>query len=416
MRLRVLRPAGDPVPLPPWSGRVGHTDSVPLPALADEHNWRVFLFGSGSAALAAAVIASIRAHTSPTPEVVIPAFACPDLVAAVRFAGAAPVVVDTSPDSPCIDPAALARVLSPHTTAVIHLRFLGLPGNGPALRSVLGRDGPRLIEDAAHVYPRAGILDNSADNSADAVVYSFGRGKPLSLRTGGLLLHRREFADAVPAPTVTDNSLRSQLGHWLRCAAYDIAIEPHIHGLLTRVLRMRTDVIGWRELDRLHGFPPHLSSLLARRLRDAAPDRQALQRLWGDHLSHVPGPWVDLAAAAGARTVPLWRYPMLLADEHLRDRLFHTCRREGLGASRLYRRPLAALPGCPDRLGGSTTPNAADFAARLLALPLHGAVRPGDVARFERVLVRFAREHDRFGSARARRGDAGAPSRVPTSA
>ena len=96
------------------------------------------------------------------------------------------------------------------------------------------------------------------------------------------------------------------------------------------------------------------------------------------------------------RTLPrpegsiLWRYPLLLESEAERDRLFQMLWRAGLGPSRLYRRPLGEMPLLKNRVRGASTPMAADFALRLLALPLHSSVHPADIDRMQAVLRRFA--------------------------
>ena len=110
-------------------------------------------------------------------------------------------------------------------------------------------------------------------------------------------------------------------------------------------------------------------------------------------LRRLQGPWVDIAERVQAITGddrPLWRYPLLLASERLRDRLFQDLWRAGLGPSRMYRRPVAELAQVGGRVTGGEAPMARDFAQRLLTLPLHTDVRSDDYAAVAAVLQRFA--------------------------
>ena len=60
-------------------------------------------FDSGTAALGAAIIAAIKLKGVDVPQVVLPANGCPDLVSAVIFAGAMPVLIDLEPERASLD-------------------------------------------------------------------------------------------------------------------------------------------------------------------------------------------------------------------------------------------------------------------------------------------------------------------------
>ncbi|MEP1581484.1 MAG: hypothetical protein ABJK18_02990, partial [Marinobacter sp.] len=81
-----LRPVGSRVALP------GRDDSLALPW---EKFYRSEYMGSGTQALSFAVAIAIQGKSkTPDPEVIIPAYGCPDLVAAVVAQNARPVLVD----------------------------------------------------------------------------------------------------------------------------------------------------------------------------------------------------------------------------------------------------------------------------------------------------------------------------------
>ena len=70
-----LRPVGSPVPFP----RISERQELPWAAL-----YHTEFMGSGTEALSLAVAIAIRRHSQvSTPEVIIPAYGCPDLVSAI---------------------------------------------------------------------------------------------------------------------------------------------------------------------------------------------------------------------------------------------------------------------------------------------------------------------------------------------
>ena len=93
--------------------------------------WKASWFASGTAALSAAVKTAVVARGLEHPEVLLPAYGCPDLVAAIRHAGAKPFFVDLSPDSFRMNSLTVADVISrrPSVVALIGVDLFGCPEN-----------------------------------------------------------------------------------------------------------------------------------------------------------------------------------------------------------------------------------------------------------------------------------------------
>ena len=113
---------------------------------------------------------------------VLPAYGCPDLVAATLQAGGVPLLVDTLVGSPFIDPARLAQVDAP-VAAVVGVHFLGMAQDLAALGVAAENLGAVLIEDSAQSLPA--VRDSLP--AAELAIYSFGRGKPAGALGGGAL-------------------------------------------------------------------------------------------------------------------------------------------------------------------------------------------------------------------------------------
>ena len=161
---------------------------APPPTLAAD-NEQCFFVQSGTAALAQALIIAKSAFTTDTPEVIVPGYACPDIISAAVYAGITPILVDLEPDRPYMSLSAIENAVTKNTVAIIAINFMGIPERISAIRGSLGDSGIIVIEDSAQWYPDAdGETPISSAYHGDLVVLSFGKGKPLSLMGGGALL------------------------------------------------------------------------------------------------------------------------------------------------------------------------------------------------------------------------------------
>lgn len=399
MKLRQLRPVGERAILPSlsavWAGSrrtAARSTDVAVASIAANAQAQRFDFlwlNSATAALAVALRAARDAKGVSHPEVIIPAFACPDIVAAAVHAGVRPVLADFLPDTASIDPRDVAAARSSRTVAVISVRLLGLPGNADAVRKALGPDCPTLIEDCAHA-----PLSDVFETSADAVVVSFGRGKPASLRRGGLLLTSRQAGLDVQVADGNTSARRGEaFEHWLEAALYNRAIAPGVYWFLTRVCGISVDAISYRPLQAVRPFPGYLASTLPLVIAREFRHGDELAKAYSGMLRRLPGPWIDLGGRAGGdeeQRVHLWRYPLLLSTHDQREHLFDLLWRRGLGPSRLYLQCLSELPGTSPLVDARAHPQASSFATKLLTLPLHSDVTLQDVADIEDCLRHFA--------------------------
>lgn len=373
--------------LPPAGNRIAVSGGRMSPdTLA--RSWSPFAVrwhGSGTSALAAAIIAAIAYKSVKKPEVLLPAYACPDVVSAVLFAGAKPVLIDISPDRPWLDLDMAERRVGRDTVAIIAVNFLGIPERIEKLRALVAIVDAVLIEDCAQSFPLT--RDDVSALGGDFVVLSFGRGKPVSLLGGGAVLARNpELCRLLPTAASGQSAAFGLARFRMRNAAYNVLRRPRLYWMLDAVPFVGLGATVFKALGRLEPPPASIDYLGAnieryRACGDAAPSlRVALSDL-------LRGRAIDLPAACGMRAGGrLLRYPILL-DREVCSRAHAAMRRAGLGSSRLYRRTLPAIGGIPDdiaRQGGF--PNAERFAESLLTLPTHNEVRARDIDRMIAIL------------------------------
>lgn len=116
-------------------------------------------------------------------EVILPSYVCAAPWLAVVRVGAQPKIVDIEPDSYAIDPAAVKKVLSVRTSAIIVPHLFGLPADLTGLQSL----GVPLIEDCAQTLG-ATEAGRQVGTVGAVTVCSFYATKLLCTGEGGMVL------------------------------------------------------------------------------------------------------------------------------------------------------------------------------------------------------------------------------------
>lgn len=135
---------------------------------------------SGTAALHAALEA---VGVGPGDEVIVPALTFVATANAAVFLGATPVLADVEPDTLLLDPAAVARLVTPRTKAVVPVDFAGQACDYEALRDAVG-PGVAIVGDACHALgARRG--GRPVGTLADLTCFSFHPVKHVTTGEGG---------------------------------------------------------------------------------------------------------------------------------------------------------------------------------------------------------------------------------------
>lgn len=121
----------------------------------------------------------------PGDEVIVPAFTWVATANVVLYCGATPVLADVDRETNNIDPADLARRITPRTKAVIVVHLFGLPADMAAIRKVVPA-GIKIIEDAACA-AGASVDGVPAGGLGDAAAFSFHPRKSVTTGEGGMV-------------------------------------------------------------------------------------------------------------------------------------------------------------------------------------------------------------------------------------
>ncbi len=138
---------------------------------------------SGTAALH---MAAFAAGIGPGDEVIVPPMTFAASANCVLYLGGRPVFADVLPGTLNIDPADVARKITPHTKAIIPVDYAGQPCNHSAIRTLADDHGLIVIEDAAHALG-ARYRGRQVGTLHELTAFSFHPVKHITTGEGGMI-------------------------------------------------------------------------------------------------------------------------------------------------------------------------------------------------------------------------------------
>lgn len=366
-----LAPAGYPITLA-QSASPGNLFS---------QDYRTHWLDSGTSALAVALLdCKLRSPEISQPQVIIPGYCCPDLVAAAVYAGVEPLVVDIEENDPAYDLTQLESALNPRVIAVIAINFLGLKERLTEIRSLLQKSSQKisLIEDNAQWFP-----DTPTDIfESDYIAFSFGRGKPLSLLGGGTLLTKMELHSSIKLVEGEKSGFKTRM----KIAAYNALLHPHLYCFLNRAPFLHLGETRYHPLTVVAEAPDSAKALFA---ENYLAYQQRSLSVEDDYQKNFRAQQ-RLQSIYSGRKGRLLRYPFLFKTPEACTSAYQQLLSAGLGASRLYQQSLDKVEGVDGKLQCfSDLVNAKQFASRLLTLPVHQFVKDRHIEKIVKIITSF---------------------------
>ncbi len=352
---------------------------------------KITLYSSGTAALAQAIANCASRGSVTAPEVIIPAYGCPDLVAACVHASVYPRLVDVTRSVWSYDLEALKSSLSANTVAIVAINLLGLGDSSAELIRVCKDRHIPLIQDSAQYLPRQSI-----DWPGEYVVLSFGRGKPLNLLHGGALVSPPADGDSVSVGPAHYTARARLLSSRAAAVAFNTLTRPAIYRIFSALPRTGLGEVIYKPLTNPSPLPERAWQRVATAF-ELYRQRPSYRRdMWTVALEE----WADLGIVVfdhpglSLQAEPL-RLPLIAADRAARDTLVDNLNRAGLGASRLYGNDLTGVAGIPEMVKRQGPfPNASALADRLFTLPTHELVNADTVSTTRKLVLAWCRVNE----------------------
>ena len=312
-------------------------------------------FANGTVALAGLYLAL---GIGPGDDVIVPSFTFISTATSVLHVGANPVFADIDPETFNLDPADVARRLTPATRAIVPVHYGGQPADLAELKAIADDAGAVLLEDAAEAHG-ATYRQRPVGTFGLAGMFSFTPTKNITTGEGGLV-------------TTNDGDLSERL-RLLRNHGQASRYDHPILGYNWRMTEMQA-AMGQVQLTKL-------DNVLARK-RDAA--QHLTKRL--DAIDCIAPPVVH-----ADRDHVFMLFTTVIEDRSPRHRA--RCPRR----HRASRRSSTSRPPTVSRCSGPSGPApdlpVTDWAAdHALSLPMHTQLSPARAGRDRRRRGRSARQ------------------------
>ena len=325
----------------------------------------VFLVSSGKAALTMTLM-GLKAASSRT-DVVIPAYTCFSMPAAVISAGLRPILCDINPSTFDFDHEQLEATLNDNTLCVVAHHLFGIASDIERLRAMCHARGIVVIEDAAQAM---GVESGGRKlgTLGDVGVFSLGRGKNITCGSGGIVVtDSDQIATALRAqwPRLESPLPAESLKNFAKLVFMAIFIRPRLYWIPNALPFLR---LGQTEFPKtvavkrlsgmqaglLHDWEHRLSESNQRRSETAASVSRQMS------LSLPQGP-----------SHPYLRLPILAATPQGRERIHSFAQRRGLGVSVAYPTPINEIPEISHLFDGMRFPTARRVSEHILTIPTH---------------------------------------------
>ena len=354
------------------------------------HAWTI---SSGRAAMTLILRAMAAARSDASKdEVIVPAYTCYSVPAAIERAGLRPRLCDIDPATLGMDVDALDRCDFSRVLAVVSANLYGLPNELHGIDAVCRRRGVYLLDDAAQALGSS-LGDRAVGSFGAAGLYSFDKGKVISTIQGGAVVcgdaevarQLERLTGEMPAAAAAES-----LGNGLKLVVYSIFLRPALYGLIHR---LPFTGLGYTRYEprypiaRLARWQAGVATRLLARLPQLQADRLRMAGAYQSTLEGIPG--IDLVQPVPGSRPAFVRYPLRLRRPELRERALRALGRAGIGATASYPSSLADVPQVAARLpaSGQAFPGAREVASTIMTLPTHAYCGPAVAERVRRELL-----------------------------
>ncbi|MGH8249501.1 MAG: DegT/DnrJ/EryC1/StrS family aminotransferase [Steroidobacteraceae bacterium] len=345
---------------------------------------------SGRAAMTMALRAISRAAGPGRDQVVIPAYTCYSVPAAIERAGLVPVPCDVDPDTLSLDLDHLDRLRSGAVVALITANLFGIPNALSEIERWSREQGAVMLDDAAQALG-ARLDGRPVGGFGHLGLYSFDKGKNISTIQGGALVARpgphlemldEEWRELPPSRLVETASTVAKL------LPYSLFLPPSRYGFLRRLPMLG---LGETRYDRdypMSRLSAPLAGLALLQLARIAALREG--RLANAHALRrsLDGARVLKFVKVKTTAEPAYtRFPVRVTSPASRAGVLAAMDRAGIGATGFYPRALVDVAEVARRMPASreSFAGAREVASTIVTLPTHAYSPAGLAARVRRV-------------------------------
>lgn len=349
------------------------------------------LVSSGAAALTL-ILKSIKKKNPSRLRVMVPAYTCYSVPAAIKQSGLEVHPIDVDPVSLDFKEDALSKAVRNHineTLAIIPTHLFGIAANVKQLRSTLNEEEVVIIEDAAQAMGANGP-SGRLGGIGDVGFFSLGRGKAFSTTGGGLILTddtnlAHSIADDVAK--CADSNLIHSMQIMLVTLFTHFFSRPYLFWLPKSLPFLRLGETIYDPdfgIKKWSAFQAGLATDWQERLEGLRIQRQANAENWMELTQRLG---IDTPLIQQDQLPNLIRYPIYIPQRKKRVALLNKSLKLGLGIMPGYPEAIIRIPELRGELSGFQCDNARTVARRLMTLPTHGWVTAADRRRISQAVA-----------------------------
>jgi perosamine synthetase len=320
-------------------------------------------------------LALLGTAIGPGDEVIVPSLTYVATANAVSYCGATPVFADSEPDTWCLSPASVARLITPRTRGIIPVHLYGHPCDMDPLLELAREHGLWVVEDSAEAHG-ATYKGRQAGSLGDSAVFSFYGNKLITTGEGGMV--------------VTDDDALAERLRLLRGQGMDLR-RQYWHPIIGYNFRMTNiaAAIGLAQLERAAELIGHRRRIAARYNHRFSTQYSVLSTQY----SAKPVPLTLPPELPWARS-SFWLYSVLVNDSAVRDPLLRALAEAGI-ETRPFFHPVHHFPMYRESRTDNGCPVACDLSRRGFNLPTYSSLGEEDIDFIADVV---AKELERLGT------------------
>lgn len=305
--------------------------------------------------------ALITLNIKPGDEVITTPMTFCSSVNVIENVGARPILADVEPDTLCISPEQIEKVVTKRTKCVMPVHYSGHPCEMGSIKDIAERHGLYIVEDAAHSLP-AKYHGKTIGTIGDLTAFSFYATKNLTTAEGGMLTGSKELIDK--ARIISMHGMSKDA--WKR---YDKGGSWYYEVLLPGFKYNMTDIqasIGLQQL---------------KKLTYIQEQRRKIVNLYNKEFSKYPYFEIPVERPGVEHAWHLYILRLNLQTLNIgRDQFIEELRIRNIGTS-VHFIPIHIHPYYRDKYGYKPNkyPNAYTNYLRMLSVPLHPGLTDADV-------------------------------------
>ena len=296
-------------------------------------------------------------------EVILPAWCCPSVPQAILQAGLRPVQVDLDPATFAYPPAQLAAAVSNQTLTVLLVHYFGIPQPKP----VLENPPPLFLRDCAQDFDFRNAFEPDC-----AVFYSFGRGKSLNAGHGGALCFPKNSPLRPLASAILETFPEASGNPRFKALLINAFSHPAAFGILSTLPFLSIGKTVWES-------PLHFTRIHPEFFKWSAACFESLETHRNDYATLV-SEYIELLSSFQKVSLPYVnytkdslpvRFPLLVSDPVLREKLRNGLNSKFGGVTGQYPDILSKLPGVPNEFPHEGSfPGCERIAREILTVPV----------------------------------------------